>query len=398
MMLRLKKGEERRIRQGHPWVYSNEINTKITPLNTLKAGDQVIIEAHDKTVLGAALVNPHSLITARLFSYDPNETCDLSFFIRKIKEALFFRERLFDAPYYRLIFSESDGIPGLVIDRFLHDLVVQCNTYGMEKRIDLIASAIKQVLPHTHSILLRNDSSIRKYENLECYVKPLYGKPSDEILVNENGLTFYAPIITGQKTGWFYDHRLNRARLKSYIKHQSVLDVFSYLGGFAIVAAVFGAKRVDCIESSRVACDFITKNARHNNIEDKIHLICQDAFDAMKELLKSNQRYGLIILDPPAFVKKQKDRKEGIIAYLRLNELALKLLEPDGILITCSCSMHISMEDLTTIIQRAANHAQCVVQIIERGHQGQDHPIHPALPETDYLKTIFVRKIGEQTR
>lgn len=391
--LRLKKGEDRRIRAGHPWIFSNEIDTAATPLKSFTPGQEVVVEAQDHSLLGVAYINPHSLIAGRLFSRDPQAQLDSDFFKHRLTEALALRERMFEQPYYRLVFSEADGLPGLVIDRFGQDVVMQINTAGMEHKKELIAQALCSVLPDIRSILLRNDSPIREHEGLALSVAPLFGQPPEEIEVQENGVRFALPLWKGQKTGWFYDHRLNRARLQQYVKDKHVLDVFSYLGGWGIQAAVFGASQVDCIEASAMACEFITKNAHLNKVENKVNVICDDAFDAMKAALNQNKHYDVIILDPPAFVKKFKDRKEGLLAYQRLNELALKLLTPGGILVTCSCSMHVSFDDLMQMLQRVAFRTQSRLQVLERGHQGPDHPLHIAIPETDYLKAVVVRKV-----
>lgn len=392
-LLKLKKGEDRRIRGGHPWIYSNEIDTKATPLKLFTAGQAVEIISHDNKPLGVGYVNPQSLIAARLLSRETDALFDQDFFEKRIQNALTLREQLFDQPCYRLVFSEADQLPGIVIDRFGNHLVMQVNTAGMEKMTDIIGQALRSVLPQTESILLRNDSQIREHEGLEAFTKALFGTPPEEVELIENGTKFLAPLWKGQKTGWFYDHRMNRLRLKDYVKDKSVLDVFSYLGGWGIQAAIFGAKSVDCIDASQTACDFITKNAALNQVSDRIQVICDDAFDALKKLQQQQKQYQVIILDPPAFVKKAKDKKEGLIAYQRLNEMALKLLVPGGILIACSCSMHVLMEDLLETLQRSAYRSQMEVQVLERGHQGPDHPIHLYIPETDYLKAIVVRKI-----
>ncbi len=389
-MLRLNKHEDKRIRSGHPWIYSNEINSKETPLKTFTAGDEVIVFAHDGSQLGKAYINPHSLIAGRIYSRDPKQALDQAFLQEMFQSALKRRQRIYDAPFYRLIFSEADGLPGLVVDRYDQHLVVQINTAGMELKKDIIAAALLAVLPETQSILLRNDSPIRLQEGLTNYIEPMFGTPPDTMLVLENGVKFNAPLANGQKTGWFYDHRDNRASLKKYVKDRRVLDVFSYLGAFGIQAATFGAAQVDCIDASKTACEFIRENAKLNNVADKVKAINADAFDALKALVAEKKTYDVIILDPPAFVKKMKDRKEGFIAYQRLNELAMKLLAPQGILVSCSCSMHISVEDLTLILQRASQKSYCPMQLLERGHQGMDHPIHLNIPETDYLKAIVV--------
>lgn len=390
--IRLKKGEDRRIRAGHPWIFSNEIDNKITPLKSFAKGSEVVIETNEGAFLGVAYVNPHSLIACRLISRIPNERLDLNFLVKKIQQALYLRETLFVAPFYRLVYAEADGLPGLIIDRFANDFVVQINTAGMEQKSEWIIQALCQLFP-VHSILFRNDSSIRQQENLETYVQPAYGTPPEDIHLEENSIQFITALLKGQKTGWFYDHRYNRAKLKTYVPHKNVLDVFSYVGSFGIHAAVFGAKRVDCIEASSFAAAYIQKNAELNNVSSKVNIFCEDAFEAMKHLLHEQQHYDVIILDPPAFVKKSKDRKEGLIAYQRLSELALKLLNPTGILVSCSCSMHITKEDLLAVSQRAASRCNTSLQLLEQGHQGPDHPIHPAVPETDYLKALFLRKL-----
>ncbi len=393
-LLKLKKGEDRRIRAGHCWIYSNEIDTKLTPLKMFAPGQEVLVEAHDKTILGIAYINPHSLIAARIISRDPRDRLNIDFFRKKIQDALYLRTTYFDRPYYRLVFSEGDYLPGLVIDRFGDDFTMQTNTAGMDHKKEMIGEALVALLPTTRSILLRNDSRVREHEKLETAVAPLYGVPLEEVVLEENGVTFSAPLWKGQKTGWFYDHRMTRARLQSYVKNKRVLDVFSYLGAFGIQAACFGAKQVTCIDASATACDYIAKNAALNQVSDRVQTICEDAFIALKNLVQEHRQYDVIILDPPAFVKKIKDKNEGMIAYQRVNELALKLLASAGILFSCSCSMHISMEELAHIIARAANRTQTTLQLLERGHQGADHPIHFSIPETDYLKTIIARKIS----
>src|SRR3990167_9658490 len=393
-ILKLKKNEERRLRAGHVWIYSNEIDTAHTPLKHFLPGEEVLVESHDKRILGMAYVNPHSLIAARLFSKHRYERLDQAFFVSRLRTALALRERLFSNPYYRLVFGEADGLPGLIIDRFADTLVMQLNTAGMEIRKNILVAAVLEVLPITTSILCRNDSAIRKQEKLEQYTSPAFGSPPETILLQENQLSFYAPLQQGQKTGWFYDHRSNRARLSAYVIQHRVLDIFSYVGAWAIQAAKHQATHVDCIEVSSTAAAWIIKNAELNQVSDKVQIICEDAFTAMRALIQAQQHYDVIVLDPPAFIKKQKDRQEGLRAYQRLNELAMKLLVPGGVLFSCSCSMHMDMGEMIAVLQRAAVTTHHSIQILERGHQGPDHPLHPAIPETDYLKRVVVRKVG----
>lgn len=392
--LRLKKNEDRRLRAGHLWIYSNEIDTAATPLKNFTPGQEVLVEASDKTQLGMAYVNPQSLIAARLFSRLPNTQLDTDFFIGKIRDALALRQQLYPKPYYRLIFGDSDHLPGLVVDRYNDVLAVQLNTAGMDAKKDFIVDALHSVIPEITSIILRNDSSSRQQEGLDSSVSIGYGNPCEKILIEENNTLFHAPSLTGQKTGWFYDHRANRLRMQDYVTNKRVLDVFSYLGGWGIQAAQFGAKEVVCVDASALAVDFITANAALNNLQDKVQVICDDAFDALKKLHTAKEKFDVVILDPPAFVKKMKDKKEGLLAYQRINELALKLLAPNGILISCSCSMHVDFNELLQTIRRASLRTNCELQILERGHQAADHPVHLAIPETDYLKMIILRKMN----
>jgi 23S rRNA (cytosine1962-C5)-methyltransferase len=391
--LRLKKNQDRRLRSGHIWIYSNEVDTAVSPIKSFIPGEEVIVESQNGTILGIAYVNPQSLIMGRLFTRNSEERLNLPFFCRHIEKALALRTRLFNKPFYRLVYGESDNLPGLIADRFGDVLVIQLNTAGMDAKKDIILAAFLQVIPELQSILFKNDSSARKPEGLESTVVAGFNTPPEKITLEENNVLFQAPLWLGQKTSWFYDHRSNRLRQKEYVEGKRVLDVFSYLGGWGIQAAVFGAASVTCIDSSKLSAEWIRENALLNNVSEKISVITDDAFDALKKLHQTKEKYDVIILDPPAFIKKQKDMKEGLLAYQRINEAALKLLSPGGILMSCSCSMHLSYGDLVESLRRAAYRNEMSLQILERGHQGPDHPVHLAIPETDYLKMVVVRKL-----
>lgn len=393
-LLHLKKNEDRRIRTGHVWIYSNEIDTQKSPLKSFSPGEEVTVIAHDQTALGTAYINPHSLISGRLITRNANESLNLELLQTRMQTALAFRDQLYKEPYYRLIFGESDQLPGLVVDRFDDVLSVQINTAGMDCKTDLIIQALSQILPSVKSILLRNDSPARLQEGLECYIKEALGTPPEKVKIIENGTVFYAPLWQGQKTGWFYDHRLNRSRLKDYVTNKRVLDVFSYLGAWGIEAAKWGAAEVVCVDSSSLSKAAIDENAALNQVSDKTRVITDDAFIALKNLYQARERFDVIILDPPAFVKKAKDKKEGILAYQRINEAALRLLAPNGILISCSCSMHMTYDELVNALRRASYRSEVELQMIERGHQAPDHPVHLAIPETDYLKMIVVKRMN----
>ena len=388
--LQLKKNEERRIRSGHLWIYSNEINTSLTPFNQFIPGQLVNIIDHQKKAIGTGYVNPHSLISARLLHREMNIVIDEAFFIERISSALQLREKLFNKPFYRLIYGDSDNLPGLVIDRFDDLFVAQINTAGMELLLPQLQSALQTIFKPT-AILLRNDSHARVSENIPEYIKPLHGEPPTQIMLEENNVKFQTNIWEGQKTGWFYDHRTNRAKMTKYVSGKRVLDVFSYTGAWAIQAAVAGAQEVHVIDSSLPALTQCENNAKLNEVSDKINIIHDDAFKALANLKQAKQQFDVIILDPPAFIKRKKDLKEGLTAYRRINDLAMQLLAPESVLISASCSQHLDQDALIDILRSTSLNRHKTLQIIEQGHQGPDHPIHPAIPETAYLKAIFSR-------
>ena len=388
--LRLKANADRRLRAGHLWVYSNEIDTAATPLNGFSAGDQAILEAAGGKPLGIVGVSPNNLICARLLSRDLKHSLDKSLLVHRIQVALSLRERLFDQPCYRLVYGDSDLLPGLVVDRFHDHLVVQLASATMERNKDAVLEALVQVLK-PRGVLWKNDSSARDAEGLERYVDTAFGVMPEWVDLEENGVKFQAPVLQGQKTGWFYDHRMNRARLAPYVKGKRVLDLFSYIGGWGVQAAAFGASEVFCVDASAFALDGVERNAALNGVAEKMTCIEGDAFEAMKELKNAEERFDVVITDPPAFIKRKKDLKNGEAAYRRLNETAMRLLNKDGILVSASCSMHLPEDDLQNILLGSARHLDRNVQLLERGGQGPDHPVHPAIPETRYIKSLTCR-------
>jgi 23S rRNA (cytosine1962-C5)-methyltransferase len=388
-VLFLKRNEDRRLSAGHLWVYSNEVDTSKSPLSGFEPGSLVVIQSAAGKTLGAGYVNPRSLICARLLTRRPRAALDAGFFERRLRSALSLRESLFEQPYYRLVFGESDGLPGLVVDRYGSVLVVQITTAGMEAMRDLLLEALHRVISPT-GILLRNDSSVRVLEGLPQETEVI-GEVPDTVMLTEGGVQFEVPLGAGQKTGWFYDQRSNRQAMRKYVKDKQVLDVFSYIGAWGLQAAAAGAAGVCCVDSSPVAQTFMEKNIAANGLADKVRLENGDAFDVLKALQDSDQRFDVVIVDPPAFIKRRKDIKSGEQGYGRLNRLALKLLAPDGILISCSCSMHLSEERLQHIVHQSAGKMGRQVQILERGFQCMDHPVHPAIAETAYLKALFCR-------
>ena len=388
--LYLKRGEDTRLRAGHLWVFSNEVDVKRSPLTAFTPGDPcVIVDSFDKA-LGFGYVNPGSLIAARLVNRGVGHAIDRSLFVHKFKIALSLRERLFPEPYYRLFFGESDGLPGLTVDRYGDVLVAQTTTAGTERLKDDIADALVKVVKPS-AIVWKNDGGIRALEQLPEYADVGFGELPSSVVAREGGLEFEIDPIGGQKTGWFYDQRTNRDQLAAYVSGKRVLDVFSYLGGWGLRAAAAGASEVVCVDVSAPAVERITANAARNGLSDRVTAIKADAFDYLKSLREVRERFDVVILDPPAFVKRKKDFAEGRIAYRRINEMAMQILARDGILITCSCSYHMPRAALLESIQHGARHLDRYVQVLSQLQQAPDHPVHPAIPETDYLKGFICR-------
>lgn len=388
--LRLKKNADRRLKAGHLWLYSNEIDTQETPLKGVEPGAQAVIEAANGKPMGIAYVNPNSLICARVVSRDVNVRLDRSLLVHRFNQALALRERLFDKPFYRLVFGEGDLLPGLIVDRFGDVLVVQLNTLGMERLGEEVVAALDKVLK-PRAIVFKNDSSGRRQEQLESQVEVVHGELPEQVLLEENGVRFAAPVVEGQKTGWFYDHRANRAWLNGLVAGKRVLDLYSYVGGWGVQAAAHGASEVLCVDRSGEALERVTENAALNDVGDRVATGEADIFEALASLKADGEQFDVVILDPPAFIKKRKDIPNGERAYARLNREAMRLLGRDGLLMSASCSMHLAPERLVECVRGAVRHQDRHGQLIYQGGQGPDHPIHPSIPETSYLKALGVR-------
>jgi 23S rRNA (cytosine1962-C5)-methyltransferase len=391
--LRLKRNEDRRLHAGHLWIFSNEVDVQQSPLVKFKAGELVRVMAHNDRALGLAYVNPRSLIAARLLQ--TWKIPDAAWFEERLRAALRLRDRLYPQPYYRLVYGESDGLPGLVVDRYGSACVVQIGTAGMELLKPEIQEALRRVL-RCEVLLFKNDSAARELEGLPSYTEAATGAIDDPATVLEDGLEFRAPLASGQKTGWFFDQSGNRRALPKYIRKGSrVLDVFSYVGAWGVRAAKSGAREVLCVDSSAAALELAGANAARNGVE--IAARRGDAFDVLEDLAKEAARFDVVVIDPPAFAKRKKDLPKALAAYKRLNQLAISVLADDGILVSCSCSFHVGAEDLQEAIAKAARGADKQLQIIEIGGQAPDHPVHPAIPETRYLKAYFCR-VGDSLK
>ena len=385
--LRLKAHEERRLRAGHLWVYSNEVDIAQTPLKAFAAGALCRIEEARGKPLGVGYVNPNTLLCARVLSGKGDAKIDADWFVRRIESALALRQRIYPTPHYRLLYGESDGVPGLVVDRYGDLLVAQFTTAGMEALKAPVLEALQAALK-PRGMILRNDGAMRELEGLPLY-EEIIGEVPDGAEVIESDCRFAAPIRSGQKTGWFYDQRDNRDRLARYVRGGRVLDVFSYVGAWSVRAAKAGAASVTCVDSSEPALQQAHGNAERNGIE--LEALQGEALDVLKLLRSEGRQFEVVIVDPPALIKRKKDFEAGLEHYATLNRAALNLLTPDGVLVSCSCSHHMDGESLQRVLLRESRRLGRRLQILEQGAQGPDHPVHPAIPETRYLKAFFCR-------
>lgn len=386
--LKLKSREDRRIRAGHLWIYSNEVDTTATPLTGFSAGQIVRLVSDRGRFLGYAGVNPHTLIAGRLLSRDPDSPPGADFLKRRLNAALGLRDRLYSSGHYRLIFGESDGVPGLVADRFGDYVVLQAGTVTMENLKGAVVDAVRSVLS-PRGILWRNDSGARDMEALEKYVELACGEVPELVPVIEGDLEFRAPLHRGQKTGWFFDQRDNRQRFGRYPASR-MLDVFCYTGAWGLAAARRGAAST-FVDASAQALEWVQAEGRRLGLSTETRQ--GNAFEVLRELREEGRSFDAVIVDPPAFIKRRKDYRQGLAAYQRINQLAMLLLDQEGWLVGCSCSHHLPLDDLLGALQRAARHVSRRLQVVEIGGQSADHPIHPAIPETRYLKAVYCRVV-----
>lgn len=387
----LKPHEERRLQAGHLWVFSNEVDVAQTPLTAFAAGAHVQVRSSRGRFLGHAYVNPRTLIAARILGRDPAHPPGRSLLVHRLRVALALRERLGRGLYCRMVFGEADLLPGLVVDRYGDVLVVQLGTAGMEAMKDDVVAALVKVL-RPRAILWKNDSPARELEGLPLYVEPALGDVPGLIEVPEGGVRFRVPLAGGQKTGWFFDQSANRATVAAFAAGARVLDVCSYVGGFGLQATRAGASEAVCVDASAQALELAAETAGAEGLP--VRTVRGDAFDVLADLHAARERFDIVVVDPPAFIKRKKDHPQGVAAYRRLNQLAMQLLGRDGLLMSCSCSYHLAAEELSDAIQRGARHLDRFVQVLVAGGQAPDHPVHPAIPETRYLKSFLCRVTG----
>lgn len=382
--IRLAKGRSKRLRTGHPWVFSNEIemgaDAKALPPGSLVT----LVDAGDER-LGVATFNPHSLIAARVLSRKPGDTVDSAFLAGRLRAALGLRDTLFPTPHYRLIHSEADGLPGLIVDRYGDVLAVQTNTAGMERLLPQLLDAFRQVLAPS-AVVLVNDSPVRKLEGLDQHHAVALGTLEGPVELVENGCRFVADLTGGQKTGWFFDQRDNRAFVARLARGRRVLDVYTYAGGFAVQAAMAGAAETWAVDRSEHSLALAERAADLNGV--KVTTVRAEAFAEMERLALAGERFGLVVADPPAFVKSRKDLGAGAKGYRKMARLAAALVEPGGFLLCASCSHHMPADTFAEEIGHGLHLAGRTGRILRSAGAAPDHPVHPCLPESAYLKAL----------
>ncbi len=350
-----------------------------------------LVRVYDRgKFIGSGMFNPRSLIVVRLYS-DKEEELNEELITKRIEAAYRYRKRkLPQEDDFRLVYGESDYLPGLVIDKYGSHFAVQVYAAGFDRRLEMVVNALCRLFP-VKSIFEKNDIKLREPEGLERRERLLYGTPEKELVISENGVRFYVDIASGQKTGYFFDHRLTRQKVRKLAKNRRVLDVFSYTGSFAINAALGGAKEVVAVDISPEACEMAKRNAILNRVEGGCRFFTADAFEFMNDLFKKGERFELVNLDPPSFIKQQRQKSSGIKGFLRINRLAMKLLSPGGILVSSSCSHYLFWQDLLDVIGSAAQELGRGFTILDRSTQGPDHPVLPRMPESEYLRCLIVQ-------
>jgi 23S rRNA (cytosine1962-C5)-methyltransferase len=384
--VRLAPGGHRRAESGHPWIFSNEVAMDAAA-KALPPGGLVTLRRADEHPLGVAMFNPHTLLAARLLDRDAARPIGRRFFIRHLERALPLRERLYDRPYYRLVHAEADGLPGLVIDRFGEVLVLQANAAGMNRMEPVILDALQSVL-RPAAIVLRNDSPARTLEGLELETRVPLGSVSGPVTIDEDGTVFEADVLEGQKTGWFFDQRDNRRFIAGLATDARVLDLYCYSGGFAVSAAHAGAETVLGIDRSAPALALATASAQRNGVEARCEFRRGEVFAEAAALAAKGERFDVVIADPPPFARSKKEAGAALRGYRKLARLAAGLTAPGGFLFLASCSHNIGAADFAEAVRRGLADAGRSYRILRDAGAGPDHPVHPALPETAYLKAL----------
>jgi 23S rRNA (cytosine1962-C5)-methyltransferase len=382
--LYLKPKEHRRLLSGHLWVFSNELRE--IP-HDIAAGETVKLFAHDGRYLGTGFFNPQSLISFRLLTRQ-DEQPDHDFFRKRILQAQKLREKLYPAGEtnaWRLVHGESDGLPGLVVDRFSHAFVLQAFSAGMDRHLPLISEVLRELF-NPSVMVIRNESPLRELEGLPLYKEIVLGNPNEtRQIIEDAGIRYEIDLYEGQKTGFFLDQRENRRIVRKYAAQADVLDVFTNDGGFALNAMHAGARSTTMVDVSQEALQRAEQNARMNHL-DNFSLVASDAFSALGNLQREKRSFDLVILDPPSFTKSRKNLPTALKAYTKLNRMGLQLVRDEGFLATASCSHHVSEDDFLHAVHQAGLLAGRHLRLIYRNSQPPDHPVLLSMPETRYLK------------
>lgn len=387
-LIRLLPGRDRRVKAGHPWVFSNEI-TMTPAARALPPGVVVRLEGDDGVRHGAWHFNSHSLIAARRLDSDPDAPCDQAeWFQARLSEALALRERLFATPYYRLVHAEADGLPGLIVDRYGDAIVMQANTAGMDRAIPAIVAALTALIAPA-TIVARNDSPVRTLEGLAEETRVLAGEAASAEVV-DGTLRFPVDLLGGQKTGFFYDQREHRTRVAALSKNATVLDAFCHTGGFGLQCAAAGAVRVTLLDRSQPALDAAMETAARAGLADRVAIRRAEALEELERMTAAGERFDIVIADPPAFAKARKDQPAALRGYAKLARLAAGLVAPGGMLFIASCSHHVAPGEFTDAVAHGVGRARRDARILYQGGAGPDHPLHPMLPESAYLKAMLL--------
>ncbi len=369
---------------GHLWIYAGEIRSLA---GEAEPGEVVDVRAADRTFLGRGYFNPRSTIAVRLLTRQ-REAIDDAFFRRRLEEALALRRRVVaGSTAYRLVCSEGDGLPGLVVDRYGGVLVLQVLTLGMARQQERLVRLLQELVQPT-AIYGRNDAPVRRLEGLPREAGFLAGEGPPLVDIEEAGLRFRVDVVGGQKTGFYLDQRENRQAVEAYARGE-VLDVFCYTGGFALHAARAGATVLG-VDSSAEAVAAAAAHARWNGLAERCTFQAGNAFDVLRALARQGPRFDVVVLDPPAFAPSRRALPRAAAAYKEINLRALKVLRPGGVLVSCSCSSHVSEELLCALVAEAAHDARRRVRLLEARGQARDHPVHPGMPETRYLKCLIL--------
>ena len=392
----LKKGGGRYLKSGGQWIYDNEIDRTD---GEFEPGDVVRVEDFDGFFLGRGYINPKSTITVRMLERYHDDEIDEGFWEKRVRNAWEYRKAVTDTSCCRIIFSEADYFPGLVIDKFEDVLVVECETLGMERHKDTVCRLVKKVLSEDgisiRGVYERSDASVRKLEGLEK-VKGFIGEPFDTVVyITENGVKYRVNIEEGQKTGFFLDQKYNRAAAAKLCKGKKVLDCFTHTGSFALNAGLAGAESVLGVDASELAVKQAEENARLNGLEDRVKFMTADVFDLLPGLIEKGEKYDVVILDPPAFTKSRAAVKNAVKGYREINIKGMKLVKPGGFLCTCSCSHFMTPELLEKTILEAAKGARKRLRLTEYRMQAPDHPYLMGCPESLYLK-FFIYQVFDE--